>query len=171
MNTKGGQGNKAYSKNGEAKTLQDLTKIASKEIFEKIRKDFPKVELLFGIKKERLPGAGKGCNPDGGVFFLEGKGLVAVEAKRQDTQGNAIERWFKNFFHLTKTWSELSYITFATGSGATNVIWDTLKIAHKKGINEADTSGHSFFVINLENKENALLLMKKVIKEVLLAKL
>jgi hypothetical protein len=59
-----------------------------------------------------------GAYPDGGIYFNEsnGKLLVASEAKRQGALGNAIERWYKNFF-IAKALGVRVYVTICVGDG------------------------------------------------------
>lgn len=58
-----------------------------------------------------------GCYPDGGIFVdNDGFPLIAFECKKQGRTGNAIERWYKNYFIL-KAAGIKRYVTFCAGDG------------------------------------------------------
>lgn len=58
-----------------------------------------------------------GFRPDGGIFTTEdGDPLLAIECKYQGDQGNAIERWYKNFA-ISQRLGIQRYITFCLGEG------------------------------------------------------
>jgi hypothetical protein len=78
-------------------------------------------------KKKRLPELDSSlmaCVPDGGMWFdgdrtkSNRKLKYVFEAKKQGTGGNAIERWFKNYFLCHNIDRDMSYITFMIGAGA-----------------------------------------------------
>ena len=91
-------------------------------------KGFRSHEVLDHLSRRgfELPESGMdmaGYYPDGGIYCLmtqAGRLLpyLAVEAKHQGAQGNAIERWHKNYT-ITKllAW-DMMMLTFATGEGA-----------------------------------------------------
>lgn len=59
-----------------------------------------------------------GIAPDGGIIFnITGVPVMAFEAKKQGTVGNAFERWFKNFDVLTTKNSDVAVVTFLAGHG------------------------------------------------------
>ena len=59
-----------------------------------------------------------GMAPDGGLWFdaRDNKLLFAAEAKRQGLDGNAIERWCKNFF-ICMSLGVYGYFTLCVGEG------------------------------------------------------
>jgi len=58
-----------------------------------------------------------GLSPDGGIFLdKNGKPLLAVESKKQGKNGNAIERWYKNYDQLQALGCK-HYLTFCYGDG------------------------------------------------------
>lgn len=71
-----------------------------------------KLQEIFGTDL-RLAG----FNPDGGIFVdSEGNPVVAIECKHQGKDGNAIERWAKNYMILDQLGVK-RYLTFCTGVG------------------------------------------------------
>ena len=63
-----------------------------------------------------------GVYPDGGLWSSRGESgqlLVASEAKKQGKNGNAIERWFKNWEMLDRLGVK-TYITICSGEGFFN---------------------------------------------------
>lgn len=61
---------------------------------------------------------GVGMSPDGGIFLKPGNEapLMIVEAKKQGSKGNAIERMFKNI-QLSKFLGTQKYLVITTGEG------------------------------------------------------
>lgn len=80
--------------------------------------------ILLGRGVHGIPDANHlvGYKPDGGIFRLRGNGhtthLLSAEAKHQQNQGNAIERWFKNYTASILVAPKLACLVFATGDGA-----------------------------------------------------
>lgn len=59
-----------------------------------------------------------GFSPDGGCFLdRNGNILLAIECKKQGKAGNAIERWYKNDYMLTKLLPCRCYLTLCYGDG------------------------------------------------------
>lgn len=58
-----------------------------------------------------------GFEPDGGVWFKNGKLEVVFEGKKQGKGGNAIERWQKNHWIATRINPNVKYITFGVREG------------------------------------------------------
>lgn len=59
-----------------------------------------------------------GCQPDGGVWYKNGKLIAAFEGKKQGKCGNAIERWGKNY-NICKFFNpNIIYVTFGVGEGS-----------------------------------------------------
>ena len=76
------------------------------------------------------------CQPDGGFFCIRKDDIlipiVASETKHQGQEGNAIERFFDNNIWSRDVNPNISYISFASGEGATinEVIHRTLYKRH-----------------------------------------
>jgi hypothetical protein len=76
------------------------------------------------------------CQPDGGFFCIRKDDklipIVASETKHQGQQGNAIERFFDNNIWSRDVNPNISYMTFASGEGASlnEVIHRTLYKRH-----------------------------------------
>ena len=99
-------------------SVRDISKTIDVEGF--VRKHKMTHELLAG---------NVGCSPDGGLWFREGYLEVAFEAKHQGPSGNAIERWFKNYWIISSIYPQAKLITFCTGEGALkdNGLYDVFK--------------------------------------------
>jgi hypothetical protein len=100
------------------------------------------------LTKDQIPGNKGACQPDGGLWFVNGKLACAFEGKKQGNGGNAIERWFKNNFICRMIAPDISYVTFATGPGAVEngVIHNCLSVAHLQGVNQVNHRGNSLFL-------------------------
>lgn len=93
------------------------------------------LQNLLGVEFEVL-----GSFPDGGVFVdASGTPVLALEAKYQGKDGNAIERWFKNYMVMQQLGVQ-AYITFCSGPGffGSNTAERTLATAaaldHTRGV-------------------------------------
>ena len=97
---------------------------------------------------------GVGCEPDGGLWFQDGYLEAVFEAKHQGPKGNAIERWFKNYWLIQNLYPQAKFITFCSGEGviAKNGIWANfnmvLRIEGKdpQSFNHVHKRGASFFI-------------------------
>jgi len=100
------------------------------------------------LLKDQIPGGKGACEPDGGVWFVDGRLVAVFEAKKQNLRGNAIERWFKNNTIVRAINSNASYVTFASGSGAQEdeVIGKTLNVVHLNGFNKLIVGDNSTFL-------------------------
>ena len=95
-----------------------------------------------------------GCSPDGGLWFRKGYLEVAFEAKHQGPSGNAIERWFKNYWIVQQTYPQAKFVTFCTGEGVKpgNGVHDifnmvlTMEGKPAKSFNEVHNKGASFYL-------------------------
>lgn len=94
----------------------------AKLIRDELANEFENLEMIKVIsKKLKIELTGDDCwsfAPDGGSWFKNGKLVAAIECKKQNTAGNACERWWDNATtakHLNK---DVIYITFCTGAGA-----------------------------------------------------
>jgi hypothetical protein len=127
-------------------TLEKSTKEASKLVFDNLKHDFPRLTWRPKLTPEEIiqysgytdvdPSVINGIMPDGGVFLYDHESLgmtplFATEAKHQGRQGNAIERWFKNYNVVSGFGIYTGYITFCSGAGAVDngVITKTLNNA------------------------------------------
>ncbi|MCZ2406155.1 MAG: hypothetical protein LC097_05405 [Burkholderiales bacterium] len=55
-------------------------------------------EKVADFKEHAQDSEVKGSSPDGMVFFHRKVPIAVFEAKKQGEGGNAIERWYKNYF-------------------------------------------------------------------------
>jgi len=55
-----------------------------------------------------------GLRPDGGIWYYNGW-VIIFEAKKQGEEGNALERWEKNYNRAKLIWPFLRYITLGVG--------------------------------------------------------
>ena len=122
------------------KTVKEAAALVAKEYKDNTNLSFAKA--YKGTKTK------VGFTPDGGLFFLDGELILAVEAKKQNKEGNAIERWYKNHFIVRELNPTASYLTFGCGSGATEtaVIGRTLSWAHPDGFNSYNHRKNSCYL-------------------------
>lgn len=116
----------------ESKTLDCNTKKAMNKIASSLQSKyyFEKEHYNDKYGKRRLPEFEKlevslGCVPDGGFWFDNPRGVdrklcYVFESKHQGEDGNAIERWGKNYILCKMLNPEVKYITFLSGSGCGN---------------------------------------------------
>ena len=114
-----------------SKKIDSQVKRANMELFEELKDIVPGLTYQAKLTKEQIPGGVGACQPDGGIWLLNGKPIVASEAKKQGKGGNAIERWYNNSHILKATNKDILYVTFATGEGVeqNSPIFNTLHIA------------------------------------------
>ena len=89
----------------------------SKIVYQRLKLKYPELERHHKLPKKYLFEGIGACAPDGGVWFYGGRLIAALEAKHQGPDGNAIERWFKNYHHIVETNPRCPFVTFATGKG------------------------------------------------------
>lgn len=123
----GGRGDIASSP--ESKQLDSSTKKAMNKIAAHIscKYYFEKEHVNDKSNKRRLPefvnlGVTLGCVPDGGFWFDNPRGenrklSFVFESKHQNEDGNAIERWGKNYILCKMLNPKVKYVTFLSGSG------------------------------------------------------
>lgn len=58
-----------------------------------------------------------GFAPDGGAWFRDDKLVAVFEAKKQNENGNAYERWWDNASTAKYINPEVAYVTFCSGRG------------------------------------------------------
>ena len=128
--------------------LDKQVKSASITVLEKLKNQYPELQYERKLPFEFLFDGIGSCQPDGGVWFYKGKMVAAFEAKKQNDRGNAIERWYKNFFLLKEVNERVPYITFAIGAGAKEgePIWKSLYSAMKGQFNQIRPDGPSCFL-------------------------
>lgn len=150
-----------------SRKIDRSVKNANKELFEEIKTTYPGLSWQRHFKKDQMPGGVGGCQPDGGIWFFNGKPIVSSEAKAQNKSGNAIERWFKNFYLLQRANKDIFYVTFATGEGVAQngPIWKTLYIAVDGKYNTINESRVSVF-LSEEGFEYDFI--KSIMKEIVL---
>ena len=123
----GGRGDLAYTI--QSKTLDCNTKQAVNKIASSLKSNyyFEKEHYNDKFGKRKLPeleklGVSLGCVPDGGFWFDNPRGkdrklIYVFESKHQNEDGNAIERWGKNFMLCKMLNPQVKYITFFSGRG------------------------------------------------------
>lgn len=118
----------------ESKEIDGDLKAIAVAVFDELKLRYSKLTFQ---KRFRSPLHRAGCQPDGGLFFYDGRLIVAGEAKHQSDAGNAIERWYKNLFVLRQLEPNFTYLTYATGEGGYEygTIGNTLSPAHLHGFN------------------------------------
>lgn len=146
---------------GDCKHLKDI-------VYNELKLEFPELTLQTKLLQSQIPGEVGACEPDGGAWFYKGKLIAVFEAKKQQDKGNAIERWFKNFFICTRINPKVSYVTFCIGEGAYEggVIHKALAVAHPQGFNHLYPCNPSCFMsIKGHNLDFIVYIMKKTIRE------
>jgi len=132
-----------------ARSLDDGCKNNTQEVLSELQSVYGnKITFKKKLDKTEIPGGVGACQPDGGLWYFEGRLIAAFEAKKQGEGGNAIERWFKNNFICRLISTDVSYVTFAAGPGAREkgVIEKTLSVAHLKGFNKLVSGENSLFL-------------------------
>lgn len=91
----------------------------------------------------------RGCSPDGGIWYdPTGNAIAAFESKKQGRNGNAHERWFKNFIFIGHIYKGIRYVTFVSGEGCGSGMGDDFQSVlemHDRKINILYPDGASFF--------------------------
>lgn len=145
---KGGIQKNTTAYDADSKELDKLCRKARNFVKIELALKYPKLKFYPKLKKEQIPGNTGGCCPDGGVWFYDEKLILTFEGKKQQNNGNAVERWFKNNYICRKINPNVSYLTFASGSGAIpdGVIWKILSVAHSGGANKYCPGENSLFL-------------------------
>lgn len=125
-----------------------LVREAATEVFEVLKAKYPELKKHAKLPKEYIVSGVGACAPDGGVWFLDNHLLAAFEAKKQGPRGNAIERWYKNYFLLTEANSRCPLVTYAIGEGVRvgSPVHKILYAAHRGEYNIFRESGPSCFL-------------------------
>lgn len=121
-----------------SKLIDKQVKTANIELFEELKDIIPGLTYQAKLKKDQIIGGVGSCQPDGGIWLLNGLPIFASEAKKQGKGGNAIERWYKNPYIARACNKDILYATFCTGKGTLKKgpIWNTLHIAVEGEYNE-----------------------------------
>jgi hypothetical protein len=125
-----------------------VVRLASKEAEKILQKKYPGIKRLNKLLKEALPTNIGACSPDGGVWYYQDKLIAAFEAKKQGPRGNAIERWYKNYFLIKEINDRCPLVTYAIGEGVRqgNPIHVILHAAHGGQYNAFRSNGPSCFL-------------------------
>jgi hypothetical protein len=164
----GGIQNGMVATDARARLLDTQCKDVKNDVYETLKREFPKLEVQLKLRQNQIPGHIGGCAPDGGVWFYDGVLICAFEAKKQQDAGNAIQRWYKNPFICRKINKDMSYVTFCTGEGAhpDGVIGKELHIAHLLGFNKYNPSDNSCYMkIDSFTESEIRNIMMEVIRE------
>jgi len=132
----------------ESTRLDKQVRRISKIVLKKLQPKYPELERLHKLPKHMLYEGIGACSPDGGAWTYKGKLLSAFEGKYQKIGGNAIERWFKNFHHISEVNPRCPLVTFAAGPGARQgeVIYKTLYRPTRGQYNKIRHAGPSVFL-------------------------
>lgn len=109
------KGRIAYDK--DSKKLDHFLKKVSYELEPEMAKLGYRRDLKVSKRDLEVIGSSVACQPDGGLWYRDGILVAAFEGKKQNKEGNAIERWCKNrdiCFTINK---DVRYVTFGLGSG------------------------------------------------------
>lgn len=129
-----------------SRALDKVIRSAAEQVFSSRRA--AGLTIQRKLSKSQIPYGVGALSPDGYCWFLDGKLVLIVEAKKQNDRGNAIERWYKNNYIARVINPEVTYLTFASGDGAgTNgVIYKALYIAHEGEYNVIRPRSNSAFL-------------------------
>jgi len=112
-----------------AKTNDSLLKSVAKTLQVEL-KDIPNLTFQRKLNQTQIKSGVGSCEPDGGIWFYNGKPICFFESKKQGNAGNAIERWYKNHWTLFRLNPNILSGTFCVGAGTKSgaPIW---KILHE----------------------------------------
>ena len=157
-----------YGKQSQSKASKSLDKAVKRiasEVFETLKPTIPYLTWKTHYKGDAYH---MGCMPDAGMFYYQDTLIVTGEGKHQQDGGNAIERWFKNERILRKVEPNVTFITFASGSGAyeKGVIGKTLRWAHPDGYNNYQV-GKNICYLELDGFDDTFIfeILSKAIKD------
>ena len=105
-----------YGKKATTKASKKLDKYV-KEIGEELgsKNIHFRFEKSINLTKHSGFGNRQRIMPDGGAFYVNEKLVAVIEAKKQGSRGNAIERWYKNNAWCRMIDNKVSYITICSG--------------------------------------------------------
>jgi len=101
----------------ESDKMDKQVRRCSKDILAELQLKYDDLIRLHKLPKACLFEGIGACQPDGGAWFYLDHLLAAFEGKFQGPTGNAIERWFKNFFHIVENNPRCPLVTWAAGPG------------------------------------------------------
>ncbi len=133
-----------------ARTLDKNCKQQAEIVF-KVLASRPRYKGRLTVQRKlsatQIPNGRGACQPDGYLWFWDGKLICTFEAKKQQDRGNAIERWHKNHTICRLINPEVSYVTYAVGEGAytDGTIGRALSPVHAGGFNVYVPGGNSTF--------------------------
>lgn len=133
----------------EARKLDTQCKDAVTRVLEKLKPIHgDRLTVQKKLRQNQIPGGIGACAPDGSIWFYDGRLIAAFEAKKQQNNGNAIERWYKNNYICRTISPTMNYVTFACGDGAVvgGVIHKALAIAHLDGFGKHVKGKNSCFM-------------------------
>jgi len=133
------------SQTDQSTALDNAVKRVASGVFETLKLIIPYLTWEAWYKGDSY---NVGCRPDAGLFYYKGILIVSGEGKHQQDSGNAIERWFKNERILRKVEPNVTFITFASGSGAYEKgrIGKILRSAHPNGYNNYQVGENSCYL-------------------------
>tara|TARA_R110000822_G_C15284939_1_gene490502 strand:+ start:69 stop:578 length:510 start_codon:yes stop_codon:yes gene_type:complete len=125
-----------------------IVREASKEAEKILQERYPGIKRHHKVLKDSLPTKTGACSPDGGAWYYKDKFVAAFEAKKQGPRGNAIERWYKNYFLVSQLSARCPLVTYAIGEGVRegNPIHVILHAAHGGEYNTFRSDGPSCFL-------------------------
>jgi hypothetical protein len=125
-----------------------LVRQAAEMAYEILKDKHPDLTKHRKLPKEYIFDGIGACQPDGGVWFFGGRLIAAFEAKKQGPRGNAIERWYKNYFLLKEVNPRCPLVTYAIGEGVRSgsPIERILYAAHRGKYNVFCDAGPSCFL-------------------------
>ena len=121
--------------------------VCLKESKDTLADRYPKLTLQRKLDQTQIPGGVGGCEPDGGLWFRDGRLVAVFEAKTQGKRGNSIERWYKNQYIARLLNQDVCYVTFCGGDGIEvgDPMWKILHVAHLDGYNKFVPKGNSCY--------------------------
>lgn len=133
----------------QAKEIDSLVKSVAAELCQEL--DIEGLTFAKKLKQSQIPFGVGSCEPDGGVWFLDGMPVFFAESKKQGGAGNAIERWFKNYDTLKSINPKVYSATFCSGEGTKvgGPIWKTLHRPCEGKFNDK-RKGVSVFMVETE---------------------
>ena len=103
----------------QSKNLDSMVK----SVRDEIEHDFSQITMQKKLTKNDFANyfdfvpKTKGCEPDGGIWFFNRLPVVVVEAKHENINGNAHQRWWENANLISHMNPKCIYHTLTTGTG------------------------------------------------------
>lgn len=150
---KGGIQKGTMSLDESSRTLDSHLKDLREEVYEELKSKGYSYKKNIGRSELIKEGIEIGFYPDGGIWFKDNKPVAIFEAKKQGTQGNAIERWCKNNSIAKFLFGDIRYVTFGIREGfdgtsyASRFAKSFLQMENKnKTVNVLYESGQSWLI-------------------------